>query len=93
MPEANQFMFGHKELVELMVKKADLHEGKWTLAITFGFGAVNGGPTPDQVMPTGVVAVQAIGIHKAQPDSPEPITVDASVINPVSSGKRRPSSR
>jgi hypothetical protein len=67
MPEANQYMFSHKEMVELMIKKADLHEGKWVLSVNFGFGAINGGPAPDQVMPTGVVAVQAIGISRANP--------------------------
>ena len=93
MPEASQYMFTHKELVELMVKKAGVHEGKWILSVTFGFGAVNGGPTPEQVMPTGVVGVQSIGIQKAQSDSPEPLTVDAAVVNPASSEKKRPASR
>lgn len=93
MPEASQYMFTHKELVELMIKKADVREGKWMLSITFGFGAINGGPTPEQAMPTGVVGVQSVGIHKAQSDSPEALTVDAAVVNPASSEKRRPSSR
>jgi hypothetical protein len=90
MPEANQYMFPYKELVELMIKKADLHEGKWMLAVTFGFGAINGGPTPEQVMPTGVVGVQSIGILKAQPDSPENLTVDAGLVNPVASNATKP---
>jgi hypothetical protein len=93
MPEINQYSFSHKELVELMIKKLDLHEGKWMLLVTFGFGAVNGGPTPDQVMPTGVVGVQTVGIQKAGPDSPATLTVDAEVVNPASNEKKQPSSR
>jgi hypothetical protein len=83
MPEANQYMFTHKEIAELMVKKAGLHDGKWMLSVTFGFGAVNGGPTTEQAMPTGVVAVQSIGIQKAPPDAPAALTVDAAVVNPA----------
>ena len=33
MPEASQYMFTHKELVELMVKKAGIHEGKWAMSL------------------------------------------------------------
>lgn len=93
MPEASQYSFSHKELVELMIKKANIHEGTWMMMVTFAFGALNGGPTPDQVMPTGMVGVQSIGIQKAPPDSPAPLVVDAAQVNPASSGKRRPSSR
>jgi hypothetical protein len=93
MPEVNQYSFSHKELVELMIKKAGIHEGKWMMSITFGFGAINSGPTPDQMMPTGVVGVQTIGILRAPTESPEPLTVDAAVVNPASSEKKRSSSR
>jgi hypothetical protein len=93
MPEADQYNFTHKELVELMIKKADLHEGRWMMSITFGFGALNGGPLPEQVMPTGVVGVQKIGIIRAPKESPEPLTVDAAVVNPVSSEKKQPAKR
>lgn len=93
MPETTQYMFAHKELVEMMVKQAGLHEGKWVLSVTFGFGAINGGPTAEQTMPTGVVGVQSIGIQKAQAESPAVLTVDAAVVNPASGEKRQPSSR
>lgn len=82
MPEVNQYAFTHKEIVELMIKKADLHEGRWMLQVTFGFGALNGGPSAEQAMPTGVVGVQSIGIMRAMPESPVSLTVDAAEINP-----------
>jgi hypothetical protein len=90
MPEASQYMFTHKELVELMIKKAGIHEGKWVMAVTFGFGAINGGPTLEQMMPTGVVGVQSIGIQKAQAESPAILTVDAGVVNPAASNETKP---
>ena len=89
MPEANQFIFSHKELVEMMIKKADLHEGKWMLLVNFGLGAINGGPSADQIIPTAVAGVQAVGIQRAQPDSPPNLTADAAEVNPASTEKRR----
>lgn len=83
MPEVNQYVFSHKEIVEMLIKAADIHEGKWTLSVTFAFAAINGGPTPDQVMPSAIAGVQTIGIQRALPDAPDPITVDAAKINPA----------
>jgi hypothetical protein len=83
MPEVNQYTFTFKELMEMMVKKADLHEGKWMLLTNFAFAAINGGPSPDQMMPTALAGVQTIGIQKAVPDSPPSLTVDAAEVNPA----------
>ena len=82
MPEASQYTFTHKELVELMIKKADLHEGKWMMQVHFGFGALNGGPSADEMVPTGMVGVAKIGITQASPESPASLVVDASEVNP-----------
>jgi hypothetical protein len=51
MSEANQYMFSDREILELLVKKAGLHEGQWQLISTFGLGAMNAGPSEDQVVP------------------------------------------
>lgn len=83
MPEASQYLFAHKELVELMIKKAGIHEGKWVLLVNFGFTAINGGPSPDQMVPAAVVGVQSIGIQKAALDSPSGLVVDAGEVNPA----------
>lgn len=93
MPEANNYTFSHKEIVELMIKKADLHEGKWMIQVNFGFGVLNAGPTPEQIIPSGVVGIQSLGIQKAQPDSPAILTVDAAEVNPASTVTKRPSRR
>jgi hypothetical protein len=82
MPEANQIVFDNKELLELLLKKADVHEGKWILQIMFGFGPGNFGPTPDQMTPGVVVAVQKIGIQRATDETPVEMTIDAAVVNP-----------
>lgn len=87
MPEANQYMFSNKELLELLVRQAGVHEGRWTLLANFGFGAANFGPTPDQMFPGAVVVINQLGIQRATSDTPEPISVDAAVINPAPAKK------
>jgi len=83
MPEVNQYVFTHRELTEMMVKQAGLHEGKWMLLVSFAFAAVNGGPAPDQLMPSAVAGVQSVGIQRAMPDSPPSLIVDAAEVNPA----------
>jgi hypothetical protein len=87
MAEASQFTFTHKELVDMLIKQAGVHEGKWMLMVNFGFGAVNGGPSPDQIFPTAFAAIQFIGIQRATEDSPPSLVADAAVVNPKPKGK------
>lgn len=80
--EINQYTFSHKELVELMIKKAGLHEGRWMLMTTFGFTAGNFGPSDDQMIPGIVAAVQSLGIQRADQNAPSSLVVDAAESNP-----------
>jgi hypothetical protein len=82
MPEVNQYVFSNKELLELLIKQAGVHEGRWVLMANFGFNAGNFGPSPDQAVPGAVVAVQQIGIQRAGADMPEQMSLDAAVVNP-----------
>ena len=84
MPEINSYNFKHKEVLEALIKKAGLHEGRWQLTMTFGLAAANMGPTPEELVPGAAVAVTGIGLQKAQADSPEALTADAEVVNPAS---------
>ena len=84
MPEINQYSFKYAEVTEALIKKAGIHEGKWQIVLTFGLGAANMGPTPQDVVPGAAVAVTAIGLMRAQPESPEVLIVDAAVVNPAS---------
>ena len=94
MAEAIQYMFNHKELVELMIKKQGLHEGIWSLSVRFGIHATNFGPSPEaDQYPTAIVPLMEIGIHRAEKETN--IAVDAAKVNPLprdaSSGKRHSS--
>lgn len=83
MPETTQYSFSHKEIVEMMIKKVGLHEGKWVMVVNFAFGAVNVGPTPTEALPTAFASVQHFALQKAQADSPASLLVDAAEVNPA----------
>jgi hypothetical protein len=83
MPEANQYLFSHKELLELMIKKAGVHEGKWIVMANFGFSPGNFGPAPDQMTPGTVVAILQMGIQRAGAETPTEMVVDAAQVNPA----------
>ncbi len=93
MPEVNQYTFRHKEVAEALVKQAGLHEGRWQLTMTFGLGAANMGPSPEEAVPGAAVAVQSIGLQRAAPDSPEALVVDAAQVNPETAKADRPKRR
>lgn len=82
MPEVNQLFFSHREVLELLIKKAELHEGKWMLTTNFGFSAGNFGPTVEHLSPGAIVVVLQIGLQRAAADTPEISVLDAAVVNP-----------
>jgi hypothetical protein len=84
MPEANQYTFQKKELLELLIKQAGVHTGKWILLANFGFTAGNFGPTDDTLAPGAAVVINHIGIQRAGPETPEAMTLDAAKVNPAS---------
>jgi len=84
MPEVNQYTFKYQEVLEALIKKADLHDGKWQLIMTFGLVAANMGATAAELVPGAAIAVTGIGLQKAGPESPEALTADAAVVNPAS---------
>ncbi|TIT22185.1 MAG: hypothetical protein E5W81_04345 [Mesorhizobium sp.] len=84
MPEIKQYDFKYKEVAEALVKQAGLHEGRWQIVMSFGLGAANMGPTPDETVPGAAVAVTGIGLIRAAETSPNALVVNAAEVNPVS---------
>ena len=82
MPEISQYLLTNKELLELIIKQADIHEGRWTLMANFGVGAGNYGPSPDQIAPGALITINQIGIQRSSPNTPVATSVDAAVANP-----------
>jgi hypothetical protein len=86
MATPTQFMLTHKELITLLIRDAGIHEGRWILTLTFGFGPGNFGPTPETTSPGVVVAVNQIGIQRQPSDGPplpDGMGVDAAEVNPA----------
>jgi hypothetical protein len=85
MASPTQYSLTYKELIELIIKSSDVHEGRWMLSIGFGFAPGNFGPTPDQMSPGVVVAINQISIVREQPEASAPVglVVDAAVVNPA----------
>lgn len=91
MADPTQFTWRHKELVELLVKEAGLHEGRWWLMVNFAMGPGNFGPSEEQINPGMVVGIGSIGIQREMPDqkAPSGLVVDAAEVNPApASGTR-----
>jgi hypothetical protein len=86
MPEANQYVFSNKELLELLIKQAGVREGRWMLMANFGFTAANFGQADDSIAPGGAMVIQQMGIQKAPQGTPLGASVDAAVINPAPKG-------
>lgn len=82
MPEPTEIMFGYRELVELMIKKQDLHEGIWSLSLRFGMKATNIGTSQESNdnIPTAMVGVLAIGLSRT--DKENNLSIDAAKVNP-----------
>lgn len=83
MPQIDRFHFELKEITEILIKQADIHEGFWGIFFEFGLGGanVNVAPPPEErVVPAAIVPVQKFGIQRY--DQPNPLTVDAAVVNP-----------
>ena len=89
MPDVNQYVFSHKELLETLIKKASVHEGKWIIMANFGFSGGNFGPTPEQMAPGAIVAILQMGIQRATPEAPEGLVLDAAKVNPAPKGKAK----
>ena len=90
MPEVDQYTFVNKELLELLIKQADVHDGRWALRVSFTFSAGHFGPSSDQLCPGAVTAIQNVGIQRAQSNTPVEMTLDAKEVNPrpVAKAKR-----
>ncbi len=78
--------YGPKDLAEVLVRHSDIHEGHWGIQIEFAFTAgIFPIATQEKVtvLPGAISAVSKIGIHRFE--EPNPLTVDASKINPLAS--------
>ncbi len=92
MADVTQLNFTHKETIEALIIKQGITEGCWSLAINFGLGVTNAGPTQEDSHPAAIIAVTGLGLSKVEPGTPG-VYVDASTLrlksnNPKSKSKK-----
>jgi len=88
-----QYFFGHKAIVEDLIKRQNLHEGHWMMTLEIGLKGTNlpvilgeGAPV---LTPAGIVHIYRIGITRTR--EPNDLSVDAGKVNPIKkSQKNRP---
>lgn len=82
MGEPESYTFDFKEIVELLVKKANIHSGIWSISLQFGLGGANisQGPGAD-FHPAAIVPVLKIGLQRAKEENN--LSVDAAKVNPA----------
>ena len=94
MAESTALTFSHKELVEILIKSQDIHEGIWQLTLEYAFGTFGGhAPFPERIAPPGMpqipqlinpsvfLGVAKIGIKKVAIEDNQ--SVNAAKVNPM----------
>lgn len=88
MVDINQYTVKPREIVEMIIKAAGIHEGEWWLGLGYGFAPGNFGPNDAEIAPGVAVVVQNFLIQRVLPSTvPKPpaiLTVDAAKVNPKS---------
>ncbi|HRK95574.1 MAG TPA: hypothetical protein PK694_04565 [Rhodospirillales bacterium] len=84
MPDINQYIVSHKELVELIIKSAGIHEGSWVLMVNFSLVGGNFSVAQDSAAPGAAVLLSGVGIQRVQQHEAPPasLVVDAATANP-----------
>jgi hypothetical protein len=88
MVETTRRIYSNKELVEMMLRDQEIHEGNWVLAANLSFTAMNFGQSPDgsDASPAGVVAVTGVLLERVP--APLPFSVNAAEANPKPKPKK-----
>jgi hypothetical protein len=89
MAEPTQYSFSLAEVATALIKQQGLHEGKWMVSFDLAVAIGLMGPSPSEARPGASFNIQRVSIGKP-PDQggPSSLIVDASEVNPSSSGKR-----
>jgi hypothetical protein len=76
-----------RELVTILIKHYDLHEGRYDLLVEYQIGVGPVGPDPASVVPGVMFGFGKVGLLKAM--TPGPTSVDAAEVNPAPILKKR----
>jgi hypothetical protein len=83
MAEPTQYSIELREATITLLKEQGIHEGFWSLAFEFSFGAGLTGPSPEQVRPGAVVQIQRLILARhMEGQPPNPLAIDAAKLKP-----------
>ena len=85
MAEINQWNFTHQEVLELLIKKADVHEGTWAISFNLQMVAGTFPISPSSILPGAAILIQGLALQRIPADQPQPpgaATMDAAKVNP-----------
>jgi hypothetical protein len=90
-----EFFFSHKAIVEDLIKRQGIHEGRWMLTVELGLKGTNVltplGEGKSTLVPAGVLTISRIGITRTK--EVNDLSVDAAEVNPSSTTRRRSTKR
>jgi hypothetical protein len=78
MAEIGQYSFTWDEVAALLINKAGITEGLWTVGVSFNLGAVTVGPDKDHIRPAILASIENLVLQKAT--EPGPLTFDAATL-------------
>lgn len=74
---SNEYTLSHQDVVKAVIIHQGIHEGFWTLNVSFDVAAGHGAQASD---PCLAVTIRGIGIMRASPA--DPFAIDAASVNP-----------
>lgn len=89
MAEISKIEYSMRDLLVLLLKDQNIHEGNWILSATFLQSAINIGHSTEStdIAPASLSILNRIGIELV--NEPVPFSVDASAVNPKVSNSSR----
>ena len=89
MATKNEKTLALKDLIEVLIKHFDLHEGMYDLGIEMQMGIGNFGPNKEKAFPGAAIGIA--GVRLVESTAMGPHTVDAAKCNPsVAQIEKRP---
>ena len=92
MAEATQIAFKFRELAEILIKHQGIHEGHWSIYTKFTISAANISLNGSDHFPTALIPITEMGLQRESGDTPGPLAVNASEVNPTSKATTKKSS-
>lgn len=79
MAEVAQYNFPLDEVASLLMQKAGITDGLWTIGVGFNIAIASAGPDKDHIRPSALVSVEQLVLSKGTELGP--LTFDAAEVS------------